>query len=192
MLVNLIATCAFTMAVLPAASKHFVMVNVGSSSHLRSPHIVKSTLLDDPRPDPNLEAYGQSKCGLVHVSRIFSAAGINCVDVHPGLVWTKILKSQIPFVKAAELGFEHSKDQRYVVDGHLAPFRASPESRNPAGIRHSWRTLLGPRLDAAIAETASTLDPVDVDLFKQTKANLDQACSVAYPPPPFSSSKTSK
>ena len=214
MLVNLIATCAFTMAVLPAASKNFVMVNVGSSSHLRSPHIVKSTFLDDPRPDRNFEAYGQSKCGLMHVSRIFSAAGINCVDVHPGLVWTKMLKNQIPFVKfidnhptwrrrffsdpdqaartllkAAELGFDDSKDQRYVVDGHLAPFRASPESRNPAGIRHSWRTILGPRLDAAIAETA--LDPVDVDLFKQTKANLDQACAVAYPPPSSSSSSSS-
>eukprot|EP00635_Sarcinochrysidales_sp_CCMP3193_P010487 CAMPEP_0118912278 /NCGR_PEP_ID=MMETSP1166-20130328/13601_1 /TAXON_ID=1104430 /ORGANISM="Chrysoreinhardia sp, Strain CCMP3193" /LENGTH=178 /DNA_ID=CAMNT_0006851793 /DNA_START=45 /DNA_END=581 /DNA_ORIENTATION=- len=95
--------------------------------------------------------------------------------------------------------------QLYVVGGKLEPpthpVRASPESRDSLGIRHTWHSVVGPRLDAALIGAAG--DPTrqqrqrqqsgavasddnppaphgviieDLDRLRRMKARLDRAC----------------
>ena len=218
--VNLIATCAFALAMLPAI-ENGVVVNVGSSSHLRAPAIGWDTaFLDDEAKDRDLRAYAQSKLCLLHCSRVFSAAGVNCVDVHPGLVWTTMLRKQLPgsdfiekhvppawrrrifkdpddaartLLTAADLGTTQSPlvpAQRYVVGSKITREHAfgfgglaSAESRDPRGIHHTWRNVVGPRLDAAFLDLKEDDDGFK-DSITNTKKRLDQACDLAFPPPP--------
>ena len=97
--VNLVAPAALSVALLPMLmeGERPRIVNVGSSSHLRAA-AVSPALLSDATPDCSLQAYGQSKLGLMQTSRVLRSCAKPtslCVhDAHPGIVWTPMLRRQ--------------------------------------------------------------------------------------------------
>lgn len=176
--VNLIAPAALSVMLMPLllASKRPRVVNVGSSSHLRAA-IVDRALLTDPRRDRSLQAYGQSKLGLMQVSRVLRAqTPALCVhDCHPGIVWTPMLRRQFgpiavllrraglerrlfktpqrgaQMVLAAALGAPHHPVQgapAYWVEGKLSPALASPESCSERAAQEMWAGTIAPALES--------------------------------------------
>eukprot|EP00966_Prymnesium_polylepis_P256369 5922237-Prymnesium_polylepis.1 len=176
---NLIAPAALTVAVMPLllAAERPRIVNVGSSSHLRAA-AVEPELVGDTRRDRTLRAYGQSKLGLMQVSRVLRACAPSLVvhDVHPGIVWTPMLRRQFgpvaellrrvglqrrlfkapergaEMVLAAALAAPHrpaAGAPAYFVEGKLNPALASPESCDEHSARAMWETLIAPALASA-------------------------------------------
>jgi len=80
-----------------------VVVNVGSSSHLRADKLNPQTL-ESNEIDTNLAAYAESKLGLMQFSNIVRSAypWLPVIDAHPGLVWTPLLQNNFPKAKLIE------------------------------------------------------------------------------------------
>jgi len=80
-----------------------VVVNVGSSSHLRADKLNPQTL-ESNEIDTNLAAYAESKLGLMQFSNIVRSAypWLPVIDAHPGLVWTPLLQNNFPNAKLIE------------------------------------------------------------------------------------------
>ncbi|KAL3915287.1 MAG: hypothetical protein SGPRY_007291 [Prymnesium sp.] len=179
MSVNLLSPTALSLGLMPLlkASTRPRIVNVGSSSHLRATS-VEPELLHDVRRDRSLRAYGQSKLGLMQVSRVLCASepSVSVHDVHPGIVWTPMLQQQLGVLgpllyrsglvrllfKTPECGAEMvlaaalSPSERpeegkpsYWVGGTPAPQLASPESCDEAAAQQMWVRIIAPELEAA-------------------------------------------
>ncbi|KAL1527963.1 hypothetical protein AB1Y20_009334 [Prymnesium parvum] len=174
--VNLIGPAALSMALLPLllATDKPTIVNVGSSSHLRA-RTVDVRLLHADQGDRRLQAYAQSKLGLMYVSIMLRTIPTLCVrDVHPGIVWTPMLRSQLGSLadvlrrvglarrlfKSPERGAQmvlmaavsphrHEGTPSYWVDGRPAPWLASAESKNASAARNMWDVVVVPELEAA-------------------------------------------
>ena len=115
------AHCTITNTTQPQRRRP-VVVNVGSSSHLRAEKVHPEYLLFRPEQgqpnaetetprDTNLEAYAQSKLGLMQVANIVQATYSSWLSVntaHPGLVWTPLLQTNFPGAQLFEhLGLAH-------------------------------------------------------------------------------------
>lgn len=80
-----------------------VVVNVGSSAHLRAEK-VHSQNLDSDEIDTKLATYAESKLGLMQFSNVLRSAlpWLAVVDAHPGLVWTPLLQNNLSGAKILE------------------------------------------------------------------------------------------
>jgi len=80
-----------------------VVVNVGSSSHLRADKLNPQNL-ESNETDTNLAAYAESKLGLMQFSNVLRSAypWLPVIDAHPGLVWTPLLQNNFPKAKLVE------------------------------------------------------------------------------------------
>lgn len=166
MTVNLLATCALTMAVAPERT-----VFVGSSSHLRARACANPAILDDCRKDRDLRAYAQSKLCLMHFAHTLEDKGWDVRTCHPGLVWTPMLHRQLGPLAAGMRRFPAlrrrlfkdpdegaatlvaaaldddvgTRRRRYYVRSKLEPSnsrRVSPESRSAAGLAWTSERIL--------------------------------------------------
>uniref|UniRef100_A0A7S2HVZ7 Uncharacterized protein n=1 Tax=Helicotheca tamesis TaxID=374047 RepID=A0A7S2HVZ7_9STRA len=72
MKVNLVGPSILTLTLLPSLRKHScpVVVNVGSSAHLRAKADIDPMMLEDDENDASLGAYASSKLGLMHFSQV--------------------------------------------------------------------------------------------------------------------------
>ena len=110
MRVNLIGPVYLTFALLPLLeqSERAVVVNVGSSAHLRATGVVEEP--GDPSvswvgalpttADEDLSTYAQSKLAIMQFSMLMrhwlpTRTHVHVVDAHPGLVWTPLLRNHI-------------------------------------------------------------------------------------------------
>lgn len=89
---NFTHTALLTNALLPLLGQSGRILNVSSSSHLRASF---SDCLrgDDQSPS---RAYAASKLALLLFSHHLQCTGHEVIDVHPGLVWTPLLKATLP------------------------------------------------------------------------------------------------
>lgn len=165
--VNLVSTFALTLALL----KKTRIVNVSSSSHLRAKPFYFPSGRD---VDRDLRAYSASKLGLMHSSQMLRCQGHRVTDVHPGIVWTPMLKG-FAGSRMSELGdrrlswlrrrvFKDPEEGAYclavaalasegegyyVVNSKLQKSdssRISPFVRDPSAIRYTWSQQLRPKL----------------------------------------------
>ncbi|KAJ8603128.1 hypothetical protein CTAYLR_004578 [Chrysophaeum taylorii] len=160
MRVNVVATAAFTRA-LGAP----VVVNVGSSSHLRAQRFTDPKLLADDTKD-DLRAYAASKLCLMHYSQLLREEGVCVRDCHPGIVWTPMLKEYLRYPNLVEatglrrLLFKHPAAAAtslltaaflpnnltgYVVHNRLQPptsLRISPAVHDPKAIAWTKENIL--------------------------------------------------
>lgn len=111
MKVNLIGPVCLTFALLSLLeeSERAVVVNVGSSAHLRATGVVEDpgdpSVLSwvDALPttaDEDLSTYAQSKLAIMQFSMLLrhwlpTRTHVHVVDAHPGLVWTPLLRNHI-------------------------------------------------------------------------------------------------
>mmetsp|Transcript_62847 Transcript_62847/g.93411 ORF Transcript_62847/g.93411 Transcript_62847/m.93411 type:complete len:382 (-) Transcript_62847:269-1414(-) len=111
MKVNLIGPSILTLTLLPSLRKHPnpVVVNVGSSAHLRAEADIDPKTLEDDTYDNDLAVYASSKLGLMHFSQVlretlWTQQGDSLsttspswrpivIDAHPGIVWTPLLRN---------------------------------------------------------------------------------------------------
>jgi len=212
---NLVAQMVFTLTLLPALAPNCLVTNVASSSHLRARY-VHSNFLNDDTPDRFLNAYAESKLGLMHCSRLLTAAGISCVDCHPGLVWTSMLQSRFPSAAVSFLEKvptirrkifrdpEQAADtivtacletrppvtrQLYVVNSKfiLKGPQLAPESNQPAAIVNTWQNLVRPAIDTFLNNNAQDL--AALRLLASGRDRIDLACDLAFVSSPAATSK---
>jgi len=111
--VNLLGPVFLTFALLALLeeSERAVVVNVGSSAHLRATGVVED--LGDPSgpsvswvdalpttADEDLSTYAKSKLAIMQFSMLLrhwlpTRTHVHVVDAHPGLVWTPLLRNHI-------------------------------------------------------------------------------------------------
>lgn len=151
--VNLFAPAGTAFALLDG-NPDLRVVNVCSSSHLRA-GAVRGDRLEDAGVDGSLEAYAESKLGLMQHTAALRRSGVDARACHPGLVWTPMMRGFFGPRLCAFLGPVHRRlfrtpeqgaatvlaaaleesledadgDLIYFVDGRLAPRAASPEAR---------------------------------------------------------------
>ena len=115
MKVNLLGPVFLTMALLPLLNESSkaspIVVNVGSSAHLRATHAIDEEFTLEMNEtyisalpnveDKDLSTYSQSKLALMQFSTLLrhslskGGSSIKVYDAHPGLVYTPLLRNHI-------------------------------------------------------------------------------------------------